>query len=327
MAATQKVLNISELLNLILRQVPPRDLLTRAQRVCRQWREAITNTPIPRQMLYLSASPICSVGRRYDKNTIAAFVFPPLFNTRFLVAYGDNAYVDTQPRIMAVGRLALKFRQGILWKWLRHDASWRTMHMAQPPITKLHWEITRDDRLDQDLPENLPDATAVFSFPDGLRIGQLFDLIVATKSTCKITWPTVRAGPLPLTPPPMDSIEEWVKNRQDTADSALALTVQQRVIDEETFFNDIPEDMDPEDEDHPSQYSLHTRLSFSFLCIRHKLCLEELQTLQRAEPGPGVEPWTYVPVTQDRERLFANLAQRPFIPPENFEDSEDSDDN
>ncbi|KAG4217112.1 hypothetical protein PC116_g34407, partial [Phytophthora cactorum] len=72
-------------------------------------------------------------------------------------------------------------------KWLVNNASWRGMLVSQPPIKKVHWQIWRQDQ--SDLRIFLPQTLVELEFPEGLRMGDYYDLILGTRGSHEIIWP------------------------------------------------------------------------------------------------------------------------------------------
>ncbi|KAI2472630.1 hypothetical protein F4781DRAFT_419846 [Annulohypoxylon bovei var. microspora] len=310
MSPTQDVLGAPELLDLILRQVPDRDLLTSCQRVSRFWQDAITRTPVLRQRVFLDSCSTRPVSGRYVKNHLVAFRIPTLFSMLFRSRHGAWQHRHGGPSEVVPTRLASAIRDGRWIEWISGRPQWERMQVSQPPILHLRWEVTRDDREDPDLPAQLPCAVAELRFPRGLRVGELWDLVTATRGVHRVVWPTVRCGPLPSHPVSIDPVRQWRNDQSYAADHSLALVIQQSVVDEDLYLEDVPDGMEDNDENHPNRHSLYSRMSLTSVFVRHQMRVPSLSLLEPNAPGAAI-PWIYNPVHSEEVRRLANLTQIP----------------
>jgi hypothetical protein len=76
--ATQAVLATAELLELILLNLPIKDILF-AQKVCKQWKQLIDSSPLLQQALFLKPAPASSAA--IDSKTL---------NLKFITAQGQK---------------------------------------------------------------------------------------------------------------------------------------------------------------------------------------------------------------------------------------------
>ncbi|KAL1597019.1 hypothetical protein SLS60_008601 [Paraconiothyrium brasiliense] len=148
-AAPTFALTTPELLEFILAALPPRDLLL-AQRVCKQWHSLISTSPILQYLLYFRSYPTTSCSpstSTYTLNPLLTSAFPFLFSPKDVgpaeraddwdVEWGDlelPAAVDgnVKPFIYSsFGRNPPAFR--------RKEASWRRMHISNPPVRTVVW--------------------------------------------------------------------------------------------------------------------------------------------------------------------------------------------
>ncbi|KAJ4346748.1 uncharacterized protein N0V89_010680 [Didymosphaeria variabile] len=152
-AAPPLALTTPELLEYILAFLPPRDLLL-VQRVCKPWHDLITTSPTLQTLLYFRAPPPSSSpsltpfsSSEYTLNPLLKSAFPFLFSPNKVqsaeraedwdVEWGDlelPAAVDpnVKPFIYSsFNRNPAAFR--------RKEASWRRMHISNPPVRTIVW--------------------------------------------------------------------------------------------------------------------------------------------------------------------------------------------
>ncbi|KAI1385520.1 uncharacterized protein F4822DRAFT_445470 [Hypoxylon trugodes] len=181
-SARERVLGITELHELVLRNLPPSDLLLNVPRVSKGWKNIIDTSPRIQQMLFLRgvlrsipthAPPSTD---RYVKNTIVARAFTffreansVVANRHYYTHPNDPAANEAEKRPLLFSANDDEFRR----RWSTKRASWRKMLVSQPPITKIHWTITRQDEPHL---SGQPGTLATFTFEDGLRVGDLWGL-------------------------------------------------------------------------------------------------------------------------------------------------------
>ncbi|KAI0138017.1 hypothetical protein F4776DRAFT_670672 [Hypoxylon sp. NC0597] len=316
MSSTQQTLNIPELLDSILRHVPTRDLVINAQRVSRDWAATINYTPIIRQHGFRDQSTIVPEDARYQKNELAAFRIPDIFGVRYWLIRGRWGFRHEGPRDVSAMRLARTIR-GKAQDWLNSQSKWRHLQVSLPSITKLRWEVTRLDRMDDALPDELPHAIAELNFPRGLRVGDLWDIISTTRGVHNVVWPTVRSQELHRPALVTDPVQQW-RNVQDyQADSSFTLVLKQRVVDEDDYFEEDFDDTDREDEGYDNsdthEDSLFQRLSLKTYFSLHNVQLLSLSVLEHAQPDAALN-WTYTKVQDYPVRKLTTFAQFPFEP-------------
>jgi hypothetical protein len=136
--ASYRVLAIPELLALILIHLDQRSLLTKAQRVCKLWRDVLHASPALRRhvFFYVPATEPRRLPEEKTLNPVLAEVFPPWF-TQFAVTGGiDGPRPRSQPRPQAHKKLQqskLYTARGEDNPFLRKCASWMHMHVSDPP--------------------------------------------------------------------------------------------------------------------------------------------------------------------------------------------------
>ncbi|KAI8966323.1 hypothetical protein F5Y11DRAFT_365899 [Daldinia sp. FL1419] len=231
--ATQSLLNIVELLEQILLELHPKDILVGAQRVCRQWHQVITWSPRIQQLLY------------FRKIHLVTRDLPPPSNKRYV---RNNIMTEAVPFILPVPDCLMKFwdirlnpleiyqKLGInpafRVSWLRENASWRQMQIALPPITKLYWEVYPHHTTLR----RLPTIRAEFSFPDGICMGTYYDLIMSTPGYYQLFWPEqVWPGPDYFGDLSRDQLKDpvikWYKHHSDRQHKECALLLHNRIVD------------------------------------------------------------------------------------------------
>ncbi|KAI0838302.1 hypothetical protein F5Y06DRAFT_296844 [Hypoxylon sp. FL0890] len=314
-SAIQNPLELPELLDSILRHVPTRDLLTKAQLVSKDWEENIKHTPILRQHGYLEPSRLVPEDARYQKNELAAFRIPDIFGVRYQLFRGHWSFSHVAPRDISAMRLKRHIR-GQWWDWMGCQGKWRFLQVALPSITKLRWEITRLDKMDSELPEELPHAVAELHFPQGLRVGDLWDLISSIRGVYNIVWPTVRPDQLGRLAIDSDPVQQW-RNIQDyRADSSLTLVLKQRVVDEDDYFEEVNYDTDEEEEE-DDDYT-HDDALFQNNLLRgyfslHNAEVSSLSILERSLPDEALA-WKYTKASGNFIRDLTGLTQQPYEP-------------
>ncbi|XXH01750.1 hypothetical protein Hte_008111 [Hypoxylon texense] len=180
MAAAGEVFEVPELLEMIIVNLPASDILSNAQIVSKAWYSVTKGCPTIQRILFQRESDNSFDNARYTKNMLLASMFSDFFNMVWSSDVDDSmkhgsTYIDLSELDYAMD---LDFRP----LWLAANASWRTMHIAQPSITKVHWQVHRDcGTKGAEGWKELPAVVAEFDFPDGLRMGDYYDLIVATR--------------------------------------------------------------------------------------------------------------------------------------------------
>lgn len=126
-----RVLAIYELLELILINLPMRDLL-RSQRVCRTWHSAIQTSPTIQQALFFSPKrrkhPVCPERETWEANQLLQVEFPPWFQLAYIKSRWD------WPMARSFNDLPWARDEKRCEAFMRPDASWRRMLLTQPPI-------------------------------------------------------------------------------------------------------------------------------------------------------------------------------------------------
>ncbi|CAI4214746.1 unnamed protein product [Parascedosporium putredinis] len=159
------VLAMPELLEVILEMVDVTTLLTSAQRVCKKW-HAVIQTSNMQRLLYLEPCgvPKAPQGSRegdllVEQNPLLKTLFPYLFQImdvarRQLPTCTGYLTLTLGGCVLADRRVDYKRH----YAFVRHDASWRRMQVSRPPLR--HHDLYR-----------------TLDFPDGLRMGQLWDIL------------------------------------------------------------------------------------------------------------------------------------------------------
>jgi hypothetical protein len=161
-SACSTVLNTPELLEAVLVQLPPKDLLL-AQRTSHGFATAIKSSPILQQALYYRAAPI---------KDPQAWTINPLLRHHFLPFFTlPNDSQDMETVELMDWTRHDKRREAFLYK----DASWRKMLVIQPPPKKLSVvEFSECDGGD-----DVCDAELSFEDSQGLTMDAIYDITIA----------------------------------------------------------------------------------------------------------------------------------------------------
>ncbi|KAI1759873.1 hypothetical protein GGR53DRAFT_526781 [Hypoxylon sp. FL1150] len=259
--ASSRVFDITELLQYILVEVPMRDLLTNAQRVCQRWKRVIDHFPALQQALFQQAKPASFVGDSYIQNPLLAGLLEDFFRVKGLSSsstsrvssldmsiYPENFWFTRlrdsagQPK---PAQLTSRVENAINlteydWDrdcfdfefvWNVKNASWRNMQIAQPPITQVRWEVCRNegDNKTVDFHKRFPVMIVEFDFPDGITMGDYYDLVRGTRGSHRIKWP--QPGPFPSALPLEDGTilySVWRNVLIDAANMGRVLTIFQK---------------------------------------------------------------------------------------------------
>jgi hypothetical protein len=189
--ACYAVLSTPELLENILSCLSMRNLLTIATRISRRWNALVTDSPHLRRLLFFQSEqskPPHSDCVEKTCNPLLAETFP-LWFTNPTVRFQFDA-IATLPIARRVSR-----REAFLWS----TASWRRMLVSQPPIQKLGCWMA--EYTSGDLPDDTCWKFRTLSFPEGLRMGKLYDLTQRwlgdiNKPTCAVYWTPHSTGTL-----------------------------------------------------------------------------------------------------------------------------------
>ncbi|KAI0844963.1 hypothetical protein F5Y00DRAFT_273442 [Daldinia vernicosa] len=233
--AQERVFEIAELLEKILSSVNKTELLVNMQRVSKQWRDVIKGSPSLQKGLFFRASPNSMTPyKRYIKNLKLASVALPFFSV-YLFERNDSE--DRPFTHVWMRDIIWHFHSDIIKPWLFEDASWRDMYVSQPPIKRIFWQIRRDDQMCHGL--SLPTTIAEFEFPEGLRMGDYYDLILGTRGRHQVSWPSTekwprgRNDPEPQSRINPDSEARWKEDVRSRAYKEHAIVVEQHIVAEE----------------------------------------------------------------------------------------------
>jgi hypothetical protein len=172
-----QVFAATELLESILAQLPPRDLLL-AQRVCRRWRDTIVGSIALQQRLFFC--PITDGTVKPYFNSLLQAIFPPWFSLEL-----SHQNIQQQAWFLDTSRRTTV---------LNPVASWRRTFPVQPPA--------KIDRLSsfmhcRQLYGEQRNATLRAEFEeqqkDGARMSLIYDMIVGwldsdASATCRVVW-------------------------------------------------------------------------------------------------------------------------------------------
>ncbi|KAI9151371.1 hypothetical protein HJFPF1_08573 [Paramyrothecium foliicola] len=160
--ALENVLNTPELMLNILLNVDMRTLLTSVPRVCRQWHKLTGGSTPIQKALYLK--PDFDATPRHI-NPLLAKAFPGFVGEGKLKHLNTSEFSNIS--LAAEGNKEL---------FMRKDASWRKMLISQPPARALGNVKIKDTQVAY--PSKALDRIRRDDFPEGLRMGKLYDLLV-----------------------------------------------------------------------------------------------------------------------------------------------------
>lgn len=160
------VLTNPELLQYILLQCDLRLLLTAAQRVCRLWHAAVATSPEIQKHLYFQ--PVANNTEQTPAQLTTNPLLRELFSHWMRRSRPETGFV-TRDEMLTLPIADAARRDA----FLRSNASWRRMLVAQPAVTSLG------------LLKQLPRIREYFAhlqeqifYPEGLRMGELVDLTI-----------------------------------------------------------------------------------------------------------------------------------------------------
>ena len=164
-SAQARVFNTPELLEAILSQLPPHDLLL-AQRISRPFQAAITSSPTLQQLLFIRAAPVKD-PKEWSLNPLLRDLFAPFFVVPAPNARAASTFTSLQRN---EGCCTSEEMNALL----RKEASWRRLLLLQPPVRVLgvtQLEQTRGGNVAYD---------ARFSFEGhpagGVTMGVVYDI-------------------------------------------------------------------------------------------------------------------------------------------------------
>lgn len=150
---------ITEILETILAFLPMSDLLL-AQGVCRRWRDVIARSVVLQELLFLRPKP------QKLSDGIQTRQFNPLLMEHMPVWFGPNSayrHLNRLEFLHSPSRIP----------FLRRDASWRKMLLAQPPfLVYERARIRNGENADQRI------SVGFVEQPDGVRMGQAYDAVI-----------------------------------------------------------------------------------------------------------------------------------------------------
>ncbi|OTB17885.1 hypothetical protein K445DRAFT_20353 [Daldinia sp. EC12] len=226
-SALERVWNVTELLESILSKVDDRDVLVNAQRVSKRWRDVIKASPTTQKALFFRPSSVpLAPFQTYSVNRFIVAALPFLFNK--LVSTGGDLEPLKPYGDVTIGDLACHFDFEFRRKWLADNASWRGMLVSQPPIKKVQWQVWKVEKMDQRV--ILPPTLVELEFPEGLRTGDLYDLILGTRGSHETIWPYM--DKVEKDPPSLDEIIRWLDDENWRAYEEHAIIVRQFIAKE-----------------------------------------------------------------------------------------------
>lgn len=163
---TRQVLETHELLYCICSFMDISTLI-HAQRVCKRWHEMISTSSLLQQKLYLK--PWLSTDKEQGRviNPLLLRHFEPILAQKKTYWYWDHALYPSALKVPEMSIANMKNDRRIHKAFIRRGSTWRKMLVTQPPIMSIGYVsiINRDKEW------------SLLSFPEGLRMGDLYDMV------------------------------------------------------------------------------------------------------------------------------------------------------
>ncbi|KAF0639888.1 hypothetical protein FPSE5266_05949 [Fusarium pseudograminearum] len=139
--------------------------LLHAQLVSKHWHDMISTSPLLQQNLFLKPRPSVNIEEPSILNPLLLKHFEKIL--KGMDYHHDTIYYNTTA-IFDMGIANMKDGRKVHKAFIRRDASWRRMLIAQPPITSIGYveKVNNDDENWRLLP-----------FPEGLCMGDLYDMV------------------------------------------------------------------------------------------------------------------------------------------------------
>ncbi|PWY82082.1 hypothetical protein BO70DRAFT_396374 [Aspergillus heteromorphus CBS 117.55] len=161
-----------ELLEMILENVPPSDLLVNCQRVCKNWRHMIQASLPLRQALFME--PSANVSEIVWLNPLLARSFPFLFPGSPARHRRLNSSCFGPPSLESQRwSTETQFHRA----FFRPESSWRKMMLANYPTRFGVLETTGGLEIEMAFPWRIKPTSTVQDGPKGLLMGRLWDIM------------------------------------------------------------------------------------------------------------------------------------------------------
>lgn len=281
-----------ELLEIILANLPACDLLCRAPRVSKEWKASIDRSPKIQKRVFKRADPNPHTTKRFLQNML---IFPNVFNyptLRFRGRRGPKPHINMCFN-MPKNQSACRERYG----------SWREMQVARPPFTTLRWHVRGADEMHKRL--RLPGLAVEFEFPEGLRLGDYYDLLCGTTF---LQYSHAAWGPLYVGSRKIclsgDAAQRWRSERRAAADRVGIILVEQRM------YSGSRVELDDRERE---------QLSTPIDLEKFSTNLVKFERLEMVEQTEGI-PWSFVeqdldgPRRLEAMREFLRVTQTPCEP-------------
>ncbi|KAI1469373.1 uncharacterized protein F4812DRAFT_457911 [Daldinia caldariorum] len=210
-SARDRVFSTTELLEMAISLVNNRDILVNVQRVSKRWRDVIHASPTIRKSLFLLPSPTLLAPHQPYTLTCLTSIIPAFLSTHSFEG-GSQRYITRDGRFMMddiFGNFSSEFKR----KWFVENASWRRMLVSQPPIKKIYWCIYRQGRLGT--PVLVPKYMAELEFPEGLRMSELYSLLLRAKGYYAIQWPNMACERFSVSDEQAESMAEFERKARE----------------------------------------------------------------------------------------------------------------
>lgn len=212
------VFTTPELLESILLSLDMRCLLTSALRVCRQWRDLIQGSILLQRALFFECEENLAGSDEVTFNPLLVELFPIFFD--FAGTPDPRGFNDLAIEALPIGQRRIAF--------YRRNASWRRMHMRQPPVKDVAlWTL--------DVIKGRKEMIKMIKYDRGLKMEGFYSLVLNHLYWWDlfVKWGEVQGRQLPhwryVRPKTKSRAEEMVR----TADMTIGALAVDYCIDEE----------------------------------------------------------------------------------------------
>ncbi|OAQ64519.1 F-box-like domain-containing protein [Pochonia chlamydosporia 170] len=174
--AQNEALSTLVIVTAILKNLDDSHLLSSMQRVCRLWKEVATDLVQPHFSLHEAERVADKEPHSISPNTLLAQHFHALLSNiteprriSMETVFYRGGYVDRSALGMSIANTSCGKIQHKAF--IRQGASWRNMLVSSPPIFEVEFVADRT--------AHSPPRDEIVCIPEGLRMGQLYDLVVA----------------------------------------------------------------------------------------------------------------------------------------------------
>ena len=162
--ARDQALGIEELIYCICTHMDIQTLFN-AQRVSKRWHEIISKSPLLQRKLYFQP---CTSKQKRVLNPLLLKHFEPILKPDEPYPWRNGQIFCSSLNVPKMSITHMKNGRKVHKAFVRSGASWRRMQVAQPPITAIGYQVQVNNQRE--------DNRAIL-FPEGLRMGVLYDMV------------------------------------------------------------------------------------------------------------------------------------------------------